>query len=74
MRPCNQGSLAFPDLYKYFLATQLVAAAWWLCPDLSNPSTQLEASVVESTEALKFLLFRGSRAPYYLTPSMLTTI
>lgn len=47
IRPCDQGSLAFSDLYKYFLATQLVTAAWWLSPDLSNSSTWLEAVVVD---------------------------
>lgn len=34
----------------------------------------LEAAVVQSLEALKFLLFRGPHAPYNLTPSMCTTL
>lgn len=62
-----------PDCFKYFLATQLVTVAWW-SPNLFNSSTMLEAAVVGSLEALKFLAYRGPRAPYDLTPSMLATL
>lgn len=74
IRPTSQGGLACPDLHKYYLAAQLVTAAWWFNPDISNPATQIEAAVLGSLEALKFLLFRGPRAPYPLTPSMRTTL
>lgn len=74
MRPTTQGGMAFPDCYKYFLATQLVTVAWWLHPDKTNSSTALEATIVGSFEALQFLIFRGPRAPYHLTPSMRTTL
>lgn len=57
MRPNSQGSLAFLNFNKYLLATQLVTAAWWLNPDPTNPSTLVEAAVVNSFEAPKFLLF-----------------
>lgn len=66
--------MAFPNCYKYFLATQLVTEAWWLHPDLFNTSTSLEAAVVGTLEAPQFLVYRGPRAPYDLTPSMLTTL
>lgn len=74
VRPTSQGGLACPDFHKYYLASQLVTTAWWLNPDTSNFATQVEAAVLESLEALKFLIFRGPRAPYSLTPSMLTTL
>lgn len=64
----------FPECYKYFLATQLATVAWWQSPDLSNPSKMLEAAVVRSLEALKFLVYRGPWAPYDPTPSMLTIL
>lgn len=48
----SQGGLALPDCYKYFIAAQLVTAVWWLKPDLSNPATILEATVLRSVEAL----------------------
>lgn len=52
MRPASQGALAFPDFHKYYLATQLVTAMWWLNPDKTN-SVLLEAAMVQSLEALK---------------------
>lgn len=64
------GGMALPDSHKYFLATQLVTAIWWL----SHSSTMLEATIVGSLEALQALVFRGPIAPYPLTPSMATTI
>lgn len=70
MRPRTQGGMAFPD----FLAAQLVTAAWWLHPDRTNLSTVLVATVVGSLEILQFLIYWGPRAPYPLTPSMLTTL
>lgn len=73
-RPSSQGGLAFPDCFKYFLATQLVTAAWWLNLDLTNPSTLLEAAVVNFLVVLKFLLFKGPHAPYPLTLFMITTL
>lgn len=74
MRPRTQGGMAFPDCYKYYLATQLVTAAWWLDPDGTNSSTVLGVVVEGSLEALKLLVYRGPRAPYPLTPSMHTTL
>lgn len=74
MHRCDQGGLAFPDLHKYFLDTQLVTAVWWLSTDLTNSSTQLEAAVVGSIEALKGIVFRGRRAHYHLTALILNTI
>lgn len=62
MRLASQGGLAFPYFYKYFLSTQLVTTAWWLSPDTSNSATLVEATVVNSLEALKLLLFRGPGA------------
>lgn len=41
---------------------------WWLNPDATN------SAVLQSLEALKFLLFCGPHAPYKLIPSMLTTL
>lgn len=65
---------SLPDLYKTFLATQLITTVWWLSPDLYNSSTWPELTVVGSIEALKVLLFRGRRAPYQLSALMLNTI
>lgn len=74
MRPTSQWELAFPDFHKYFLAAQLFTALWWLDPDVTNSAVLLEAAVVQSLKALKFLLFRGPCAPCALTPSMITTL
>lgn len=74
MMPTTQGGMAFPDCHNYFLAAQLVTVVWWLHPDRTNASTVLEATVVGSLEDLQFLIYRGPRAPYPLTPSMLTTL
>lgn len=61
----------FPDCQKYFMAAQLVTVVWWLVPDASNPAAVLEAAVVRSVEHLPLW---GPKAPYDLTPSMLTTL
>lgn len=74
MRPLSRGGMAFPDCYKYFLATQLVTVAWWLNPDKTNVASALEATVAGSWESLRHLIYRGPCAPYLLTPSMLTTL
>lgn len=52
MQPVAQGGLAFPDLYKYYLATQLVTVERWLNPDGFDSATMLEAAVVKSVETL----------------------
>lgn len=59
----EQGGMVFLDCYKYFLAAQLVTVAWLLNPNRFNSSTTLEATVVGSLEALKFLSYRGPQAP-----------
>lgn len=46
-------------------------ATWWLNPDSTN---LVEATVVNSLEALNFLLFRGPHALYSLTPLILSTL
>lgn len=74
MRPLSQGGMAFPDCYKYFLATQLVTVVWWLNPDKTNVASALEATVAGSWESLQYLIYRGPCAPHLLTPSMLTTL
>lgn len=66
-----QGGLGMPDFYKYFIATHLVTAHWWLVPNLSNSSRMLEAAILNSLEALQHLLFSGIRAPYTLTPPLM---
>lgn len=74
MHPTSQGGLAFPDCQKHFLPTQLVTVAWWLVPDLSNSALIVKTAVVSFVEALSSLAFRGSKAPYDITPSMLMTL
>ena len=74
MRPVEQGGLAFPDLYKYYLATQLVTIRRWLNPDGYDPATMVEAAVVQSLEALQALPFCGLKCRRDLTPLMITTI
>lgn len=74
MRPTSQGGMAFPDCYKYFLASQLVMVVWWLVPDKTNAASALEATVVGSWETLQLLIHRGPRALHPLTPSMHTTL
>lgn len=59
MRPTSQGGLACPDLFQFFLATQLVTAACWLNPDITNPTSLVKVAVLKWLEALKFLLFQG---------------
>lgn len=75
--PIFYGAFTLQDkhfLHKYFLATQLVTAAWWLSPDCTNSSTMLEAAFVRTLEALHALIFHVPKDPCSLTPSTATTI
>ncbi|XP_072012556.1 peroxisomal membrane protein PEX14 isoform X1 [Engystomops pustulosus] len=56
--PKARGGLAAPDLYLYYLASQLVYAQWWIDIDMGNAATALAGALVGSYEALTNLLYR----------------
>lgn len=63
--PYDQGGLALPNMYFYYVATQLSYAAWWIRADANNLAVVLEAALVGSYEALANLPYREGR---YLIP------
>lgn len=73
-RPWGEGSLACPDLHSYFVAAMLSHAHNWLISDEPNAAVVLEAARLGSYEALRNLLYRGSRAPFPLTSAMRAVI
>lgn len=61
-----QGRLAMLTCQKYFLATNLAMAHWWLQPEISNASTMLEAVILHPLGAHCFLMCQKHNAPYPL--------
>lgn len=59
--PFDRGGLALPDLYIYYIVTQLSFASWWIRADSNNPAVVLEAALVGSYEALANLVYREGR-------------
>lgn len=72
--PWGQGGLALPDLFKYFIAGQMVVARRWLLRDDGDAANVLEAAYRGSFESLSFLLYRGTSAMSSPTDSMGVTI
>lgn len=66
MHPTSRGGLTLPDFHKYFLASQLVMAQWWLYVDMSNAFMFLEAAVVHSLRPSRILYSSESCSPLFL--------
>lgn len=52
----GQGGLALPDLFKYFIAGQMVVARRWLLRDDGDATNVLEAAYMGSYESLFFFV------------------
>lgn len=71
----EQGGLALPNMYIYYVAIQLSYASWWIRADANNPAVVLEAALVGSYEALANLPYREGKYPIpHYTSLMAATV
>uniref|UniRef100_A0A803JPQ3 Reverse transcriptase domain-containing protein n=1 Tax=Xenopus tropicalis TaxID=8364 RepID=A0A803JPQ3_XENTR len=68
----ENGGLALPHFYFYYLASQIYYIHWCLAPNPYNPNTQLQASILHSIEGLSTYPYRHHTDMTNLPHTLLT--
>lgn len=57
--PTTKQEIAYPNLYQYYLAAQLIPLPDWLNLQLGNSSTIMAAAIASSHKSLRNIVYRG---------------